>query len=267
MFKLKGKVFDRLAARFRVPALEESQADLGVWFTTPLGKALYKAESQVCSRDAFNIPGYRAVQLSISPCHTLLEALPHKHKFILSSVIDEMAACLCDYKALPLPSGTLDSVLLHHVLDFSPEPHRLLNESARIVSAGGYIIIVGFNPYSLFGISKWLAGLVTRQQVWRHNSLRRARLIDWLQLIGFQLVASETGRFGGLTDKRRQLRLPELVLEWLRRRISSGAFYVIVARKQTAPLTPTRDAVWQTVKIPRLAGLKAIRQGDTGDQK
>ncbi|MBV1932286.1 MAG: class I SAM-dependent methyltransferase [Porticoccaceae bacterium] len=205
------------------------------------------------------------MQLSISPSHTLLDTLPHKHKFILSSIIDENAACLCDYKALPLPSGILDSVLLHHVLDFSPEPHRLLKESARIVSAGGYIIIVGFNPFSLFGFSKWLAGLLTRQEVWRHNSLRRARLIDWLQLIGFQLVACETGRFGGLTDKQSQLRLPQLALEWLRRRISTGAFYVVVARKQTTPLNPTRHAVWQAVKTPGFAGLKTIRQGDKGD--
>lgn len=265
MVKLKGKIFDRLSGRFRVPALEESQAGLGVWFTTPLGKTLYEAESQVCRRDTFKIPGYRAVQLGISPGHTLLEALPHKHKFILSSIIDENAACQCDYKALPLPTGTLDTVVLHHVLDFSPEPHRLLNESARIVSAGGYIIIVGFNPFSLFGVSKWLAGLLTRQQVWRHNSLRRARLIDWLQLIGFQLVTSETGGFGELIDKQSQPRLPERVLEWLRQRISTGAFYVVVARKQTIPLNPIRHGVWQTVKIPGFAGIKTIRNNDRGD--
>lgn len=205
------------------------------------------------------------MQLSVSPGDTLFGTLPHKHKFILSSVIDEKAACQCDYKALPLPSGTLDTVLLHHVLDFSPEPHRLLIESARIVSAGGYIIIVGFNPFSVFGVSKWVAGLITRQQIWRHNSLRRARLIDWLQLIGFQPVACETGQCGGLIDRQSQLRTAERALEWLRQRISRGAFYVVVARKQAAPLTPTRHAVWQTVKIPGFAGMKTTRGGDTGD--
>ncbi len=265
MFKLNGKILDRLVDRFRVPALEESQADLSAWLATPFGKSLYRAESQLCRGDVFKISGYRAVQLGISPGHTLLEALPHKHKFILTSIIDESAACVCDYQALPLPTGTLDTVLLHHVLDFSPKPHALLNESARVVSAGGYIIIVGFNPFSFFGISKWLAGLLTRHQVWHHNSLRRARLIDWLQLIGFQLVASETARFDGLIDKQSQPRLPGLTLEWLRRRISSGAFYVIVARKQVIPLNPIRHAVWQTVKIPGFVGLKKFRQGDRGD--
>lgn len=265
LVKLNGKILDRLIDRYRVPALAESQADLSAWFATPLGKSLYRAESRVCGRDVFKVPGYRAVQLGIAPDHTLLEALPHKHKFVLASVFNQNAACVCDYQALPLPTSTLDTVLLHHVLDFSPEPHALLNESARIVSAGGYIIVVGFNPFSIFGISKWLAGLLTRQQVWRHNSLRRARLIDWLQLIGFQLVACETGRFERLTEKQSQPRQPGLILEWLRRRISVGGFYVIVARKQATPLIPIRHAVWQTVKIPGFVGLKKIREGDRGD--
>ncbi len=264
MFKLTRNILDRLVSRYRVPDLKQSQGDLGVWLTSVFGESVYFAESLVCSRDVCKTPGYRAAQLSISSAHSLLGALPHKHKFILASAADKNAACICDYHALPLPGNALDAILLHHVLDFSPEPHQLLKEAARSVSDGGYLIIVGFDPFSFFGAAKWLAGLVTRQQVWRHNSLRRARLIDWLQLLGFQTVAMERGQAQTI-DKASQLSVAGASMEWLRRRISAGAFYVVVARKQAIPTNPIRPTVWQAVKVPGFAGLETTRRHDERD--
>lgn len=255
--RLKTRVFDRLVKRFKVPKLIESQTQLIAWLATPLGQSIYACERQVASREVFNVGGYRAAQMGISSGHSLLDGLQHEHKFILAPGADSYAACVCDFQALPLPSNTLDAICLHHALDFSPEPHKLLNEAARVISAGGYIIVVAFNPFSVFGLTKWVAGLTTRQQVWRHNSLRRARIVDWLQLIGFQVIATERGGWENTTNLPRTSFSVRLV-DWARKRISAGAFYVVIARKQVTPLNPIRNGAWQTVKTPALASLKSL---------
>ncbi|RLA47594.1 MAG: hypothetical protein DRR06_02065 [Gammaproteobacteria bacterium] len=251
------KALDRLITKFQVPTLMESQAGLVNWLATPMGQYLFHHEMQISSGGIFNVPGYRAAQLGISPAHSLLTGLQQEHKLILAPVFDSNAACVCDYQTLPLPSNTLDVVLLHHALEFSPEPHKLLNEVARVVAAGGHIIIIAFNPFSLFGFAKWAAGSFSTQQVWRHHSLRMARLVDWLQLIGFQIVTADRGgAMKGMRDS--QINRDRQLSGWIRRRISAGAFFVIVARKQVVPLTPVRQTRWPPVKVPAFAGLKTV---------
>lgn len=239
--------------RYQVPPLEQSQAELVAWLDTPSGRHLYEAERRVCKGDACKTLGYRAMQLGCSPEHSLLGEQAHEHKFILAPSPGGAAVCVVEFHQLPLPSKTLDTVILHHALDFSTHPHLVLNEAARVVDDGGYLIIVGFNPFSLFGLTKWLGGLLTGQPVWRHNSLRRARLVDWLHLIGFETVAVNTRQW-----QRRNAEGGSILARavcWLRWQIMSRAFYVLVARQRTIPLNPIRQGAWQPVKIPALHGL------------
>ncbi len=238
------------------------QRDLATWLATPVGESLFRHEEAVCADEVFKVSGYRALQLGISPSHSLLTGVQQRHKFVLAPLFDQSASCICDYAAMPLPSNALDVVVLHHALEFSPNPHQLLNEVARVVTAGGHVIIVVFNPFSLFGLFKWGA-VFSRRAIWRHHSLRMARLADWLQLLGFQITATRRGRRDqkiyanrGGAARRTQL------YAWLGSWIGAGAFYVVIARKQVAPLTPLRHVPWPSVKVPALGGLKAIGKSD-----
>lgn len=239
------------------------QRDLATWLATPVGESLFRHEEAVCADEVFKVSGYRALQLGISPGHSLLTSVQQRHKFVLAPLFDQSASCICDYAAMPLPSNALDVVVLHHALEFSPNPHQLLNEVARVVTAGGHVMIVVFNPFSLFGLFKWGA-VFSRRAIWRHHSLRMARLADWLQLLGFQITATRHGRRGqkmyanggGGTTRRTQL------YAWLGSWIGAGAFYVVIARKQVAPLTPLRPVPWPSVKLPALGGLKSIGKSD-----
>ncbi|HAD08389.1 MAG TPA: hypothetical protein DCF62_02805 [Porticoccaceae bacterium] len=253
---MSSKLSKFLLKRYQVPPLEQSQADLVAWLNSSSGRHLFEAEQRICQGDDCKTPGYRVMQLGCSPQHSLIEEQAHVHKFILASRPGEAAAGVAEFHQLPLPSKTLDTVMLHHALDFSPHPHVLLNEAARVVNEGGFLIIVGFNPFSLFGLTKWWGGLLTDRPVWRHNSLRRARLVDWLRLIGFEAVAVNTrqrerfSKTGGAKINR--------ALYWWRWQVMSRAFYVLVARQRTTPLSPIRQGGWQPVKIPALHGLKRV---------
>lgn len=49
-----------------------------------------------------------------------------------------------DFADLPFPAASFDTVILHQVLHFAPDPAPALAEAARVLRAGGRIAIVDF---------------------------------------------------------------------------------------------------------------------------
>ncbi|MDB5684278.1 MAG: ArsR family transcriptional regulator [Sphingomonas bacterium] len=52
-----------------------------------------------------------------------------------------------DMYALPVPSGSADSVVLHQVLHYAQQPAAAVNEAARLLAPGGRLLIVDFAPH------------------------------------------------------------------------------------------------------------------------
>ena len=53
---------------------------------------------------------------------------------------------------LPLRRESVGLLLLVHALDVSPEPERLLEEAAQVLTPEGELLVLGFNSWSLWGI-------------------------------------------------------------------------------------------------------------------
>lgn len=242
-----------LKRQYRIAPLPLIQDQLAEWFDEGFGQKLYQRQKARCEQKLSQLFGYRLAQIGISPRHCLLENLQPSHKFILSRARDG-ASCQCEFDALPLPSDTIDIVLVHHVLDFSDHPHQALIEAARLVKAGGHIVIIGFNPLSLFGLYKWPGVVWPGKAVWRHNSLRKGRVIDWLQLLGFQVNYRPLAADEVLSDQLNQWQKKGRALD-----LSRGAFYMIVAQKMVTPLRPIKPRSWSPLKAGSLVGLKQVQ--------
>jgi ArsR family transcriptional regulator len=52
-----------------------------------------------------------------------------------------------DMYALPLAAGSADTVILHQVLHYAQQPAAAVAEAARLLSAGGRLLIVDFAPH------------------------------------------------------------------------------------------------------------------------
>ena len=52
-----------------------------------------------------------------------------------------------DLYALPLPDGAADVAILHHVLHFAQQPGAAIHEAARVLGAGGRLLIADFAPH------------------------------------------------------------------------------------------------------------------------
>lgn len=81
----------------------------------------------------------------------------------------------CEEGAWPLSEHAADVVLLQHGLDFCLSPHRLLREAARTVRPGGHLLLIGINPWSLWGIRHYFAGDALRQA----RCIPPSRACDW----------------------------------------------------------------------------------------
>ena len=161
----------------------------------------------------------------------LIGALSHRH--------DETVYIEADYQELPIFSGQVDLVILPHTLEWVEHPRQLLAEACRIVKPEGLIVIIGFNPHSLFKCT----------QLWKKKSgipwsaafLSMHELTNWVKLAGFHIEQLSSFLYRPLTKHSYFFdRLP--IFEWIGKHVFPyyGGLYMLVARAKEIPLTPIK---------------------------
>ena len=98
-----------------------------------------------------------------------------------------------DLSALPLGDAVADTVILHQVLHFVPQPGTALQEAARLVADGGRMLIVDFAPHE-------------REELRTRDAHQRlgfsdAQIEGWLDAAGLELAAIRELEGGELTVK------------------------------------------------------------------
>lgn len=233
-----------MAAALKTPA-GGVRTRLAAWFARTPGMILAGEERRIVERLLPRMFGYHIVQIGGTDGEPLYGASPISHR-ILAGVEEEAGAgapaLRCATDSLPFLAESLDVVILPHTLEFSATPHRLLRECERILIGEGHLIILGFNPWSLYGL--WRLCLSWRgEPPWNGHFYRHARIKDWLSLLDLELVCTERCFF------RPPLRRPRLLqrlgfVETLGRYCWSifGGVHIMVARKHVAQLTPLRPS-------------------------
>ena len=173
------------------------------WLQTPQGRYLLDWEQDGLDRLVADIFGYHAVQLGL-PGLELLRAnrMPRR----INCGPQGRDLCCSEYE-LPFATGSLDLVLLPHVLEFSAHPHRVLREVERVLVPEGSVVISGFNPLSLWGLRRLLARRGA-EAPWSGHYRSAMRIRDWLTLLGFEIQES---RFGCYAPP---LRTPQWLERW-----------------------------------------------------
>jgi SAM-dependent methyltransferase len=167
----------------------QQKSTLSDWFATPKGEYVMRWEQAQFDSAVEDVFGFNAVQVGLSQFDLLRQnRIPLRTRVGLEPTSDLLA----DSGALPLATGSVDLVVLPHVLEFSAHPHRILREAARVLMPDGQIVISGFNPLSLWGLKRALS-LSRNEYPWCGRFIGLLRLKDWLQLLSFELNG---GRFG-----------------------------------------------------------------------
>ena len=228
------------------------------WFATPLGQYLLEKEQAYLDDVTPDIFGFHALQLGMPEVDLLRESrITHRMRIAAADRPDVYAKC----HELPLATHSVDLAVLPHVLEFAAEPHAVLREVDRVMMPEGRLVIVGFNPWSLWGLRS-AVGFSRNDFPWNGRFVSLLRVKDWLALLGFDVSA---GRLVGYA--------PPFDNDKLRRRFGfmepagdrwcavGGAVYMLQAIKRVRGMRLIMPA-WQEQKDARekaLAGAK--RQG------
>jgi SAM-dependent methyltransferase len=167
----------------------QKKSTLSTWFATPKGEYVLHWEREQFDSAVEDVFGFNAVQIGLAQFDFLRQSRIALHTHLGADFASDLIA---DCAALPLASGSVDLMLLPHVLEFSADPHGILREAARVLKPDGQIVISGFNPLSLWGMKRAL-GPNRAAYPWCGRFIGLLRLKDWLQLLSFELNG---GRFG-----------------------------------------------------------------------
>ena len=250
--RLLKSYFDQ---RFGVKPLSESQADIARWFQHPLGQRILQAEQKTLDQIMPEICGYHLMQLSVLNHLALSHQSPVKHHFSLGLNGMSGSPVLANFEHLPIAEDSIDAVILHHVLEYSTNPHQLLREAARTIIPNGYIIIIGFNPTALLRLKKSWGQLFSNASYWRYHNLHRRRLEDWLRVLDFKSVYIRYGCHGLPFVRGYHSGFDQCMAHLLP---FCGAYYVTVARKSVIPMTLIKQPLSKSRAFPNWASGTAV---------
>jgi SAM-dependent methyltransferase len=190
------------------------------WLKTPAGEYLLAWEQRHLDQAVVDLFGFHALQLGLPELDALrANRMPHRWLAVESPPAKGDAAAgpadaaatppekraitlHCHFDALPFDGSSLDLVVLPHSLELARDPHLTLREVERVLVPEGRVIILGFNPASLWGTRQRLGrmrrrlGLGTERDLFLPRAgefIGYRRLRDWLRLLSFEV---ESGRFG-----------------------------------------------------------------------
>ncbi len=86
---------------------------------------------------------------------------------------------------LGIANDSVDVVLLPHILEAADDPHGVLRELDRVLRSDGHVVILGFNPVSLWGLRHFLSR--RRFPPGCRRLVSEHRLRDWLRLLNFSV--------------------------------------------------------------------------------
>lgn len=222
-----------------------------LWFDSAQGQEVLRQERILCEQILPDMFGYHLLQLGFGQPRPLCESSPIRHRVYIAekSVRAEGPLIVSGLDDLAVATDSVDVALLHHCLDFTLHPQRVLREVSRVVIPGGKIVIVGFNPLSLWGLWR-LAKAQSADVPWCGRFLSPYRVSDWLGVLDLHVDGYESTQFGLPVHSPRFVGLDQwlthLGTRWWNH---VGAVYVMVATKQVSRLTPVRPIV-RAVKAP-----------------
>jgi SAM-dependent methyltransferase len=240
------------------PVLTSRKADrdaaLSAWWAAPLGAALLAAESELLGEALEDVFGWELVQVGAwgSAREVLAGSRTRRATLIASPATAGAADIIARASQLPILSDSVDAALLPHTLEFAADPYAIVREVDRVLSGEGQLLVLGFRPFSLWGMrSRWSRdGFPPGMR----RVLPERLLREWLVLLGYEVVEARRylysspwrGARAAAASSARLLR-PGLTYP-----LPAGA-YLLKARKRLYTLTPIRPRLRERPKV--LGGL------------
>jgi SAM-dependent methyltransferase len=218
------------------------------WYLSATGQYLLEELEGKLSPMLATTFGYYSLQVGCAGlADRLQQACRVKHQFTLGET-GQVNQIQANPSMLPVASDSVDLVILMHHLSNTSEPHAILREVFRILIPEGKLVIIDFNPKSLWGLRHFFQSWLEHVPFKGHFYTAK-RIDDWMRLLGFD--QNRLYRIGYLPP----IQKPSLIrhLSWLEKGMRKwlplfGALNLMVYSKSISPLTPVRHR-WVTRKL------------------
>lgn len=238
------------------------------WHETPLASELYELEQEALKKILPKLFGFHLLVLGGAGSNDLLQSSPISHQITVAetssdSGSQEKISLVSPLNALPLQNDSVDVVIVNHVLEFSHDPRGVLREAVRVLRPGGHLLLLGFQPISLWGVKRFFFrfchrfNLLSLRGPWGGRFLGNRRLRDWLALLEIQARPTRYVKHGLALEHpwlRSKIGPSNTFLEqWLARRatdggIPCGAVALVWGVKESRPLTPIGSSWKRPIK-------------------
>lgn len=214
------------------------------WYQTPRGKLLKELEAAFLQR---------AITVSCQQTVLQIGGLGWENDFIDCSLykfytildvnsLGSQDARKIQAKAfrLPLKCESVDMVIIPHLLEFDTSRFQTMREIERVLKPEGIVLIMNFNPWSLWVRYHFLWEIKLADS-WRGHFISHGRVMDWLKLLNFEVTTSSSFYLDEVKTKHSKAINPSGSLS-----ATSYAIKAIKRRYNLIPLTPV------TQEMPRL---------------
>ncbi len=244
------RVFRSIPHKLSAFSSETTARLLFAWFATPAGQKVLASESRWLAQQLGHCWGETLLHVMLDPA-LLREGINSQIRCVVQMVPEGIsppainastASVVADLQEWPFNSESIPIVVLHHSLELAVDIHQVLREAARVLIPGGHLIVLGFNPWSRWGVMRVLRGRLLKSAPWVGRMMSPYRLVDWLQLLDFDVELSQPSRKipASTTEKNSTaLHTDYWAGYW-------HSLYGIFARKRSVPLTPEPKR-WRTL--------------------
>ena len=209
------------------------------WFDSPLGLSLQAIETNRLRSILPNLYGKVILQLGALGKMNMIDSSPAPTRVVIDLLGNNHAVAVQGFpEALPFAGRSVDIALLPHTLDFASDPHQVLREVDRVLAPEGHVIVLGFNPLSMWGITRVFARRRGRVP-WCAHFFGVARIKDWLRLLEYEVTAGQMLYYRPPLQKEsvmdRLYFLDKVGDRWWP---LMAAAYLVVAKKRVYGVTP-----------------------------
>lgn len=260
-------------------SLDQRQRAWDRWVSGELGHRVQIEERRLARRELRRLFGQVVVQVGGSAGFPLIaDAMaPHRLHIVFGGELPTHSHCpliLAEDHLLPIPSESVDILILQHCLDLSAHPHQVLREVERVLRPGGRLLVLGFNPHSLWGLRRLLGTRFGGVIPWQTRFMKSAQVEDWCRLLNLVPEHKHHAVYSLPVVKRSIRKLLKRFEHGIARRDwPVGAVYCIRAKKervafiQSKPsplsrLTQGRPVMKPAVGLRRRPALRAVPKSD-----
>lgn len=245
---------------------------LNTWYQQPLGRELATLETAQLQAVLANLPGQYLLQMGTAPLLDQVKTYRIMHRIMIAEESEKPTtrpAIHSAYTELPLLNDCMDCVVLPHVLEIAGTNKQalllILNEAWRVLAPDGHLIILGFNPWSLWGLWR-LFNQNDPSPPWNHYFHSPTKLRHYIDQLNGEIITVKYIFFRPPINQQTLLTRSRWIDKTIQLLLPSvGGVYLLIAKKTTMACTPPIKPRWSwrdLLATPKLEpSIRGVRRG------